>query len=183
MEFLANGLLRKRNAIACVIVVLVATGSLLMMAGDIRQDDDILKFLPEGNRDVALFTEINKRFGSLDVAIVGIEEADYKQENLDALLRFARHEKVMIKIGPLQGLCGRKSPYLDVLPLIEQVVGAYGADRCMWESDSGGPISMEDPMVDYPACIALIRDHATFLSQEEKDALLFRTAADFFFDR
>ena len=114
---------------------------------------------------------------------VGIEEADYSQEDLDALLRFARHRKVMIKIGPLQGLCGRKSPYLDVLPLIESVVGAYGADRCMWESDSGGPISMEDPMVDYPACIALIRDHATFLSPDEKDALLFGTAADFFFAR
>ena len=114
---------------------------------------------------------------------VGIEEADYKREDLDALLRFARHRKVMIKIGPLQGLCGRKSPYLDVLPLIQSVVEAYGADRCMWESDSGGPISMEDPMVDYPACIALIRDHATFLSPDEKHALLYKTAADFFFNR
>ena len=115
------------------------------------------------------------------VCHVGIREADYSEEDLDALLRFAKHEKVMVKIGPLQALCSRRAPYLDVLPLIQRVVEAYGAHRCMWESDSGGPIEMEDPMTDYPAAVALIRDHAGFLSPAEKDAILWGTAQRFFF--
>ena len=117
------------------------------------------------------------------VCHVGIQEAEYRHDHLEALLRFAQHKKVMVKIGPFQGLCARKAPYLDILPLIQRVMEAYGADRCMWESDSGGPIAMSDPAADYPAAVALIRDHASFLSQTEKDALLFRTAADFFFRR
>lgn len=115
------------------------------------------------------------------VCHVGIREADYSEEDLDALLRFAKHEKVMVKIGPLQALCSRRAPYLDVLPLIQRVVEAYGAHRCMWESDSGGPIEMEDPKTEYPAAVALIRDHADFLSPAEKDAILWGTAQHFFF--
>ena len=115
------------------------------------------------------------------VCHVGIREADYSEEDLDALLRFARHGQVMVKIGPLQALCSRRAPYLDTLPLIQRVVEAYGADRCMWESDSGGPITMQDPMTDYPAAVALIRDHASFLSPAEKEAILWGTAEGLFF--
>ena len=115
------------------------------------------------------------------VCHVGIREADYSEEDLEALLRFARHKQVMVKIGPLQALCSRAAPYYDVLPLIQSVVEAYGADRCMWESDSGGPITMQDPVTDYPAAVALIRDHADFLSQAEKEAILWGTAESLFF--
>jgi predicted TIM-barrel fold metal-dependent hydrolase len=117
------------------------------------------------------------------VCHVGIEEPDYSEEQIGTLLRFARHRKAMVKIGPLQGLGARKAPYLDVLPLIQRVVEAYGSRRCMWESDSGGPIWMSDPQTDYPAAVALIRDRASFLSQEEREDLLFRTAEDVFFRR
>ena len=112
---------------------------------------------------------------------VGIREANYSEEDLAALLRFARHDKAMVKIGPLKALCSRRAPYLDTLPLIQRVVEAYGADRCMWESDSGGPITMEDPLTDYPAAVALLRDHASFLGQAEREALLWGTAEGFFF--
>ena len=114
---------------------------------------------------------------------VGIREADYSKADLDVLLRFAENEKVMVKIGPLQALCARRAPYLDVLPLIQRLVEAYGAHRCMWESDSGGPIRMQNPVTDYPAAVALIRDHADFLTQEEKDDILWGTAERFFFRR
>ena len=53
----------------------------------------------------------------------------------------------------------------------------------MWESDSGGPIEMDNPIVDYPASIDIIRKHADFLSESDKDYLLFKTAENFFFNR
>ena len=51
----------------------------------------------------------------------------------------------------------------------------------MWESDSGGPITMQDPVTDYPAAVALIRDHASFLGPAEKEAVLWGTAEGLFF--
>ena len=117
------------------------------------------------------------------VCHVGIAEPDYTEDQIGALLRFAKHKRAMVKIGPFQGLGERTAPYLDLLPLIERVVGAYGPERCMWESDSGGPIWMSDPRTEYPAAVALIRDRVDFLSESDKDYLLFKTAEDFFFKR
>ena len=117
------------------------------------------------------------------VCHVGIGQPDYTEEQIGALLRFARHEKVMVKIGPLQGLGKRQAPYLDLLPLLQRVVAAYGSNRCMWESDSGGPLRMQDPLTDYPAYIALIEEHADLLSASDKEYILYKTAEDFFFNR
>lgn len=115
------------------------------------------------------------------VCHVGIKEAEYSKSDLESLLSFSKHKRVLVKIGPLQALCSRRAPYFDVLPLIQEIVGAYGAHRCMWESDSGGPITMSNPDTDYPASIALIRDHADFLTSSEKNAILWETAEGFFF--
>jgi predicted TIM-barrel fold metal-dependent hydrolase len=60
------------------------------------------------------------------------------------------------------------------------VVEAYGASRCMWESDSGGPILMEDKERDFGASVDLIRN-AGFLTDDEKDQILGGTATELFF--
>ena len=87
----------------------------------------------------------------------------------------------MVKLGPFQALGDGQAPYLDLMPLIEGVVNAFGPERVMWESDSGGPIAMENPERDFAASIALIRDHADFLGDGDKEQILVKTAADFFF--
>ena len=53
----------------------------------------------------------------------------------------------------------------------------------MWESDSGGPVRMKNPANDFAAAIALIRDHADFLSPSDKEQILVKTAENFFFNR
>ena len=93
----------------------------------------------------------------------------------------ARYPGIMLKLGPFQALGAGKAPYLDLLPLIERVVDAFGPERIMWESDSGGPIVMQDPHTDFAASIALIREHADFLSASDKQQILVKTAEDFFF--
>ena len=74
------------------------------------------------------------------------------------------------------------APFHDLLPMIQRVVDAFGPDRCMWESDSGGPIEMKDPMRDFVASSDLIRN-ADFLSASDADWILCGTASAFFFDR
>ena len=93
----------------------------------------------------------------------------------------ARYPRVMIKLGPFQALGDGKAPYLDLLPLIQRVVDAFGPERIMWASDSGGPVWMQDPASDFAASIALIRDHANFLSAGDKEQILVKAAEDFFF--
>lgn len=113
---------------------------------------------------------------------IRIRDGVFPEEKLKMLCRMARHRRVLVKLGPFQALGGGQAPYLELLPLIERVVDAFGPQRCMWESDSGGPVSMPEPQRDYQAAISLIRDHADFLSAEDKEQILVKTAEDFFFN-
>ena len=70
----------------------------------------------------------------------------------------------------------------EIPELIRPVIEAFGAERCMWESDSGGPLGMEDPQQDFPATIDVIAE-ADFLSAEQKQLILSGTATRFFFER
>ena len=105
------------------------------------------------------------------------------ESELELLYCMAKHNRVMVKLGPFQALGNGRPPYLDLLPLIRGVVDAFGSERCMWESDSGGPIVMKDPTKDYPLSIALVQDQANFLSNSDKKQILSKTAEDFFFNR
>jgi len=88
MEALASALLKRNVSLAVVVLALGIAGLAALLAKDLEQDDDLLAFLPPGNPDVALFYDINERFGGLDVAIVGIEADDlFSVEFLERLAR------------------------------------------------------------------------------------------------
>ncbi len=86
MEALAKALLKREVALVVVLATLVFCGALGLIASGVEQDDDVLAFLPQDNPDVQLFYEINKRFGGLDVALVGIEAPElFTSEFIGAL--------------------------------------------------------------------------------------------------
>lgn len=62
----------KTVAIACLGIALIGA----FYALRVKNDDNLLAFLPQDNREVRTFYEINQRFGGLDVALVGIESDD-----------------------------------------------------------------------------------------------------------
>lgn len=73
MHTLSRWLVKRSVAWAIVgLVALLAIAS-IYYARTVEQDDDVLAFLPQGSADVRIFTEVNKRFGGLDVAIAGVE--------------------------------------------------------------------------------------------------------------
>lgn len=116
---------------------------------------------------------------------IGID-GRFPDEDIRALCELSRHPNVYIKIGPFQHLGSKVRPYLDVLPLVERVIDAYGPERCMWESDSPAlrPGNYDaDPAQDVAASLAVIRDHADFLSASDKHHLLQGTAERLFFER
>ena len=114
---------------------------------------------------------------------VRIRDGVWPEGDIRTLCNMARYPRVMVKLGPFQALGNGEAPYFDLLPLIERIVDAFGPERVMWESDSGGPVRMKNPANDFAAAIALIRDHADFLSQSDKEQILVKTAENFFFNR
>jgi predicted TIM-barrel fold metal-dependent hydrolase len=97
-------------------------------------------------------------------------------KDVDALCGLAKHPRVLVKVGAFYALGKKKPPYTDLAPLIQKVVKAFGAKRCMWESDC--PFQVVEGK--YQDSIDLVRTKLDFLT-EDRDWLLRRTAAEFFF--
>jgi predicted TIM-barrel fold metal-dependent hydrolase len=98
-------------------------------------------------------------------------------KEVDALCALAKHPRVFVKVGAFYALGAKKPPYLDLAPLIHTVVHAYGVRRCMWESDCPFQV-VQDRYVD---SVALVRDRLDFLSREDREWLLARTAEETLF--
>jgi predicted TIM-barrel fold metal-dependent hydrolase len=95
-----------------------------------------------------------------------------RDAEVEALCRLAQHQNVSVKVGAFYALGKKTPPYLDLAPLIRRVVRAFGANRCLWESDCPFQVVAHR----YVDSLALIRDHLDFLSKADRDWLLFRTA-------
>jgi predicted TIM-barrel fold metal-dependent hydrolase len=95
-----------------------------------------------------------------------------RQADIEALCALAKHPKLYVKVGAFYALGKKKPPYLDLGPLIQRVVSAFGARRCMWESDCPFQVVAHR----YADSLSLVRDRLEFLSKDDRDWLLFRTA-------
>jgi predicted TIM-barrel fold metal-dependent hydrolase len=100
-------------------------------------------------------------------------------KDVEALCALAKHPRVMVKVGAFYALGKKKPPYTDLAPLIRKVVGAFGARRCMWESDC--PFQVVEHR--YQDSLDLVRTRLDFLSKDEREWLLWRTAEMFFFKK
>ena len=86
MHKLAAFIVDKRGAALVVALSLLLAAVAVLLAGQVEQEDDLLAFMPRDNPDIALFQDVNRRFGGLDVAIVGIAVEDaYAPEVLERL--------------------------------------------------------------------------------------------------
>ena len=129
---------------------------------------------PEVDRTCAKFPDTPVIIDHLGrVGVTGtIDPAD-----VVALCALARHPNVLVKVGAFYALGKKSAPYLDLGPMIRKVVSAFGADRCMWESDCPFQVVSET----YAASVALVRDRLDFLSADDRDWLLRRTAERYLF--
>ncbi len=97
--------------------------------------------------------------------------------DVDALCAMAKHKRVLVKVGAFYALGKKTPPYTDLVPMIRKVVQAFGPSRCMWESDCPFQV-VQQP---YQASVDLVRKHLDFLTADDRDWLLRRTAEEFFF--
>ena len=90
----------------------------------------------------------------------------------------AKHRQVTVKVSAFYALGKKRPPHLELAPLIERVVEAFGATRLMWASDSPYQLQGEN---NYKASIELIRDRLDFLNDEDRQWLLRKTAEQVYF--
>jgi predicted TIM-barrel fold metal-dependent hydrolase len=98
-------------------------------------------------------------------------------QDVGALCALAEHPRVMIKVGAFYALGKKQPPYTDLAPMIQKVVKAFGARRCMWESDCPFQVVAQK----YQYSIDLVGKRLDMLTDADRDWLLRRTAEEFFF--
>ena len=98
----------------------------------------------------------------------GIEHPDFCR-----LLALAGRERVYVKVSGHYALSNEPYPYRDTWPIMRALHACFGPQRMMWATDF--------PYIlfhcGYGRALALIRDELPFLTAEDKDWILGRTAA------
>lgn len=100
------------------------------------------------------------------------------EAHLEQLCLMARHPAVMVKLSAFYALGRKVAPYTDLSELIRRVHEAFGPQRLMWASDA--PYQVQAPHT-YRDSVELVRQRLEFLSEDDRDQILRRTAEDFFF--
>ena len=153
-----------------------ATNHGLVLSFLIGPDD-----LPEIDRMCSLYPET--RVVIDHVAGIRVHDGRFPADQVDTLCRLAHHRNVTVKLGPFHVLSEQLPPFFDLLPLLRRVIDAFGPDRCMWETDVGGPVPMSEPEEVFAASVELVLKHADFLSDGDRVWVLYGTAERVLFGR
>jgi predicted TIM-barrel fold metal-dependent hydrolase len=105
-------------------------------------------------------------------------DGSIRDADVRLLCGLAKHKDVKVKISAFYALGRKQAPYTDLAPLIRRVFEDYGPRRLMWASDC--PFQVQNGH-SYATSISLIREGLPFLSQEDREWILGRTAASVFF--
>ena len=105
------------------------------------------------------------------------KDGPIREVDVQNLCALARHSHVKVKVSAFYALGSKKPPHADLVPLIRRLYEAFGPQRLMWASDC--PFQVEHET--YEDSISLVRDRLDFLSPDDKDWLLRRTAEAAFF--
>jgi len=101
-----------------------------------------------------------------------------RQHDLDNLRRLAAFPHTHVKTSAFYALRKKKAPYTDMAQLVRSLRDTFGASRLMWGSDC--PYQVQEGHT-YADSIAVIRDRLSFLSTEDKEWMLRKTAERVFF--
>lgn len=109
-------------------------------------------------------------------ARIGID-GEIREADLERLCGLARFPRVHVKVSAFYALGRKEYPYTDLLPMIERLLRAYGAERLMWATDC--PFQVMGGHT-YSGSLELVRDRLR-ASDSDKNWLLRRTAERVFF--
>jgi predicted TIM-barrel fold metal-dependent hydrolase len=97
--------------------------------------------------------------------------------DIQALVALAKYPRVKIKVSAFYALGAKRPPHDDLAPFIRRVYDDFGPQRMMWATDCPYQIQHET----YQDSIGLVRDRLSFLSADDRDWILRKTAEASFF--
>jgi len=132
-------------------------------------------------QDLPALSRMSEEFPETPVVIdhmcrIG-ESGAIKDEDIALLCSLAKHKNTTVKISAFYALGKKKPPYLDLVPMIRKLYDSYGPERLMWATDC--PFQVVDQT--YQDSVDLITKHLDFLSDDDKDAIMRRTAERVYF--
>ena len=107
---------------------------------------------------------------------IGAGKQPITDAQVSALCAMARFPHVMVKVSAFYAL-GQGPPHDDLADLVHRLLEAFGARRLMWASDCPYQVQRET----YEQGIAPVRDRYAFLTDEDREWILHRTAQSLFF--
>lgn len=110
-------------------------------------------------------------------ARIGVD-GEIRESELKNLVALAKHKNAHVKVSAYYALGKKKSPYRDLEPMIRRLHESFGPQRLMWASDCPYQIVGDH---NYHDSIALIREGCDFLSPEDRQWLLRKTAEKVYF--
>jgi predicted TIM-barrel fold metal-dependent hydrolase len=110
-------------------------------------------------------------------ARIGVD-GQIRDEDIAKLVRLARHKQACVKVSAFYALGHKKPPHLELVPMIKRLYDAFGPQRLMWACDS--PYQLQGGN-NYEASISLVRDKLDFVTAEDRQWLLAKTAERAFF--
>lgn len=111
------------------------------------------------------------------LARIGVD-GGIKGSDIRALCDLAKQHNVYVKVSAFYALGNKLAPYADLEPMVRIVFEAFGSKRLMWGSDC--PFQVQDGHT-YSASVDFIRRQLGFLSPEDREWMLSRTAESLFF--
>lgn len=99
-------------------------------------------------------------------------------DQTENLRRLSDFEHTFVKTSAFYALGAKTAPYTDMAPLVEKLRASYGSRRLMWASDC--PYQVQKGHT-YKDSIAVVRDRLPFLTTEDKEWMLRKTAEHVFF--
>jgi predicted TIM-barrel fold metal-dependent hydrolase len=94
-------------------------------------------------------------------ARIGVD-GKIRDEDVKNLCKLAKHDRTSVKISAYYALGKKRSPYTDLIPMIQKLLDTFGPDRLMWATDCPYQV---DPGHNYHDSIALIRDEMKLRSR------------------
>lgn len=110
-------------------------------------------------------------------ARIGVD-GQMRDQDIKLLTKLARHKHTSVKISAYYALGRKKPPHTELIPMIKRLYEAFGPERLMWASDSPYQVQGEN---NYKASISLVRDKLDFVSGDDRQWLLRKTAERVFF--
>lgn len=113
------------------------------------------------------------------LARIGVT-GEIPEAEVRALCGMAAHKQVTVKVSAFYALGKKQPPYHDLAPFIKRVYEAFGPERLMWATDC--PYQVQGGQT-YEQSIDLIREGLPFLSADDKEWILRKTAERVFFQK